>query len=157
MNRKILAILSVLIVLASISAVSAFGMDDLLGGSSDEAKNVTIDGMDFQIPAGFEEDPSYESVNEKSSVGGLEYTYNQKLFANDENQTVAILVGDYGDYEVTDDVIQVIADEKQTIKGIDGFTTDKDGVYIFAYPKDGKLVVLTATEDNLFEDFLIAE
>ena len=47
-------------------------------------KNVTIDGIDFNLPDGFSEDVSSESVNETSSVGGFEYKYNQKLFENDK-------------------------------------------------------------------------
>ncbi len=154
MNKKILAILGILIVAVSISTVSAglFGDD----GASD-LKNVTIDGIDFNLPDGFSEDVSSESVNETSSVGGFEYKYNQKLFENDKQDYVSILVGDYGEYKVTDEIVSTVADEKQTINGIDGYTADKDGIHIFAYPKNDKLVVLTATEKDLFDDFLIAE
>lgn len=156
MNKKIILALTLVVIAASITAVSAFSLDDLTGGSS-EPEKITIDGIDFQVPDGFTEDPLYESVNETSSQGGVEYTYNQKLFENDKNQSVSILVGDYGEYKVTDDVIQVVADEKKTINGIDGYTAEEDGIYIFAYAKNDKLVVLTATEDNLFDQFLIAE
>ena len=56
MNKKILAILVLLIVATSISAVSAFDLGSLFGGAQNET--VTIDGVDFNIPAGFQEDPT---------------------------------------------------------------------------------------------------
>ena len=56
MNKKILAILALLIVAASISAVSAFGLSDIFGGAQNET--VTVDGVDFNVPAGFNEDPT---------------------------------------------------------------------------------------------------
>lgn len=156
MNKKIILALTLIVIAASVTAVSAFSLDDLAGGSS-EPEKITIDGIDFQVPDGFTEDHAYESVNETSSQGGIEYTFNQKLFENDKNESVSILVGDYGEYKVTDDVIQVIADEKKTISGIDGFTAEDSGIYIFAYAKNDKLVVLTSSEDDLFDQFLIAE
>ena len=45
MNKKILAILALLIVATSIGAVSAFDLSDLFGGAQNET--VTIDGVDF--------------------------------------------------------------------------------------------------------------
>ena len=56
MNKKILAILVLLIVATSISAVSAFDLGALFGGAQNET--VTLDGVDFNIPAGFLEDPT---------------------------------------------------------------------------------------------------
>lgn len=56
MNKKIIAILALLIVATSITAVSAFDLGDIFGGAKNET--VKIDGVDFNVPAGFKEDSS---------------------------------------------------------------------------------------------------
>lgn len=158
MNKKIIAILSILVIAASVSAVSAFGFDDLVGGgSSDEPKTVEIDGFEFALPDDFKEDTSYEAIDEKSETGNVEYTYCQKLFQNDKGDSVSILVGDYGDLKVTDSVVSAISGEKTTIKGIDGYLSEESGIFIFSYPKDDKLVVITADNEDQIEGFIIAE
>ena len=69
MNKKIIAVLSLLIVVAGASAVSAFGFDDILGGDSNN-ETVTIDEFEFNIPAGFEETgtPMHDNVSQSGSV-----------------------------------------------------------------------------------------
>ena len=57
MNRKIFAILTLLIVATSITAVSAFDLGDIFGGES-KNQTVTISGIDFNIPEGFVEEPT---------------------------------------------------------------------------------------------------
>ena len=153
MNRKILAILGILVLAVSVSAVSAFGLDDLVGGSS-EAQNVTIDGFEFPIPSGFEENVTLDVVDEKASVGGVDYTYCQKAFENDNGDIVSILVADYGEYEVNDEVVSVMGGEKTTINGIEGYISENEGIHIFAYPKEDKLVVITADNENDIDGFV---
>lgn len=158
MNRKIIAILAILVMAVSVSAVSAFGFDDLVGGdSSDEPKTVEIDGFEFALPDDFKENSSYEAINEKSETGNVEYTYCQKLFENSKGDSVSILVGDYGDLKVTDSIISTLGGEKTTIKGIDGYMSEESGISIFSYPKDDKLVVITADNEDQIEGFIIAE
>lgn len=152
MNKKILALLTLLVIAASASAVSASGFDDLLGG---ENETVTIDGFDFNIPAGFKEDANYSAENEKTSIGSVSYTFNQKLFEKG-SIAVSILVANYGENKVTDEIVKSIGGKKATINGIDGYSDKKDDIYIFSYAKDDKLVTITSTDEKIISDFLIA-
>lgn len=153
MNKKILALLTLLVIVASASAVSAFGFDDLLGGGENET--VTIDGIDFNIPAGFKEDTNYSAENEKTSVGSVSYTFDQKLYEKGDT-AVSILVADYGENKVTDEIVGSIGGEKETIKGINGYSSVENNIYIFSYAKDDKLVTITSTDEKVISDFLIA-
>lgn len=154
MNKKIFFTLLVLLIAAvGLTCVSAFDLGFL--DSSDENETVTIDGIDFNVPNGFEEDPDYEYVNETSSSGAVTYVMNGKTFEKGD-QFITILVSDYGEMKVTDEVIASLGGEKVTINDIDGYEDTDEGYVTFSYPKDGKLVVLSSDDDTLFEDFLIA-
>ena len=143
--KKILAILAILVLAVSVSAVSAFGLDDLAGGSS-QPQNVTVDDFEFPMPAEFKENVTFDVVDEK--------TYCQKAFQNEKGDFVSILVGDYGEYTVDDDVISLMGGEKTTISGVDGYISENEGIHIFAYPKEDKLVVITADNENDIDGFV---
>jgi len=151
-NKKILALLTLIVLAASVSAVSAFGFDDLLGG---ENETVTIDGIDFNIPAGFKEDANYSAENEKTSIGSVSYTFDQKLYEKGST-AVSILVADYGENKVTDEIVGSIGGEKATLNGIDGYSSKENDIYIFSYAKNDKLVTITSTDEKVISDFLIA-
>ena len=156
MNKKIIAILSLLIVLMSITAVSAFGLDDLLGDNRPD-QNITIDNIKFQLPAEFEEDKNYESINEKASQGGVEYTYSQKTFQNDDGNSISILVGDYGEYKVTDEIVSVMGGEKTTINNVTGYLSHEDDIIVFGAAKNNKLIVITAEDEDDIGEVTIIE
>lgn len=89
MNKKILVILSLLIVVTSITAVSAFDLGDLFG--SDENKTVTIGGLDFNVPAGFEESNSNVTHDSADSLKKEGYNVTEKIYAN-ESSAIFIFV-----------------------------------------------------------------
>ena len=93
-------------------------------------------------------------------------------FEDDKKEkAIYILVGDYRDYNVTDQVIEYVLDgmdyEKKTINGHDGYlvqqnTTDSSAlmeteqpVYMFVYEENGDLVFIGATDESYFGDILI--
>ena len=153
MNRKIIAVLSLLILVAGASAVSAFSFDDLMGGDSNET--VTIGGFDFNLPNGFEEDASYSKEKESASVGSIDYTYDQKVFERGST-AVSILVADYGENKVTDEVVAAIGGNETTIAGTDGYLDFSNNIYAFSYAKNDKLVTITSSDKDVIGDFIIA-
>ena len=60
MNRKFLMLL-ILISIFSITAVSAFSFEDLFGGG--ENQTVEVDGIEFNVPAGYSENTTEEIIN----------------------------------------------------------------------------------------------
>ncbi len=143
MNKKILGVLLVLIATVAIGSVVY------------ASETVTIDGFDFNVPDGFTEDESHETVNVEKEIGGIKYVNNGKLFQNSEGDVVNILVADYGDYEVTDEIAAGVADEPKTIGGIDGYIQQNGTFTSFDYAKDGKLVVITTNNEDAIEGFII--
>jgi len=61
MNKKIFTIFALILLVASISAVSAFDLGDLFGSGKNET--ITLDGVKFNIPAGYKEDQSNTTNN----------------------------------------------------------------------------------------------
>lgn len=45
---------------------------------------------------------------------------------------------------------------KTTINGIDGYTSVDDEFNSFSYAKDGKLVIVSSTDKELIDDFVVA-
>lgn len=156
MNRKIFAILSLAIVaVVCMGTASALDLGSLFGGedAASETQNVTIDGINFTIPSSFEENKSMELVDAPMETIGIEYTVNEKTFADSKN-IVSILVGDYGDYKMSDDVLELMGGEKTTMNGVDGYLGQKDGFHTFTYSKDDKLVAIVSTSSEIIGDFL---
>ena len=147
MNRKILVILSLIIVVVASGVIYAASTEN----------TVEIDAFEFNIPDGYVEDVTAESMDEKTSSGGVDYTFCQKLFEKGNGDVISILVADYDGYEVTDEVVSVMGGEKTTINNVSGYLNEDNGIHIFSYPKDKKLVTITATDKDIFKDVVIEE
>ena len=147
MNKKVLVILSLLVIMAGTSIIYAASNEN----------TVQVDEFEFNIPDGFVENVTAEAVNEKTSSGGVEYTYCQKLFEKGLFEAISILVAEYGGYEVTDEIVSAMGGEKTTINDVDGYLGNESGIFKFSYPKEGKLVTITATDKELFDEIVIKE
>ena len=150
MNKKILIICALLIVVTSISAVSAFDLGDLFGSSGNET--VTIEGVNFNIPAGYKED----STNTFNIVEGFideGYDFDGKVYAKDNTQ-VGIYVYNYSSLNV-DEILGDFANET-TINNVGGYMEFDDNTYAFAYTKDNCVVLVASNDQNAISDFIIA-
>ena len=170
-NRiAIIAILAILTVVLA-GSVSAFDLGFLSGGDS-EPQEITVGGIDFSIPAGFNENEEYKMVNEKSNTSGIDYYMSSAGFEDDSKQkAIYILVGDYDEYNVTDEIIEYVLDdmdyEKKTINGHDGYLVQQstssssslmaveEPIYMFVYEENGDLVFIGATDESYFGDVII--
>ena len=151
MNKKLLFGMSLIILaIFAIGSVSALDLGFLSGGE----KTVTIGGIDFKIPDGFSEDVDKELVNESNVQSGVTYITNSKLFEKDDT-LMTILVADYEDYEVTDDIAKEVGENATTIDGVDGYLKEDGFFYVFNYAKDGKLVVLSTNDIDIIGDFIV--
>lgn len=152
MNKKIFAVCALLIVVASISAVSAFDLGDLFG--TNENKTVTIEGIDFNIPAGYKED----STNPFNIIEGFideGYNIDGKVYTKD-NTDVGIFVYKYNSSDSdNDDILSNFANET-TINDVGGFIEFEDDYYVFVYTKDNSVVLIASNDKNVIGDFMIA-
>ena len=168
-----IAILAILAILTVVLAGSASAFDlGFLGGSDSEPQQVTVGGIDFNIPAGFTENEDYRMENESAS-SGTDYYMSAAGFEDDSKaNAIYIMVADYGEYNVTDDVIAYVADtmdgEKKTINGHSGYIARQtsaesdssmldvdDDVYVFIYEQNGDLVFIGATDQAYFDDVVL--
>ncbi len=149
----ILAILTIFTVVLAGSA-SAFDLGFLSG--DDEPTEVTIEGIKFNIPSGFQEDKVNSIENETAHSGTITYTMNGKTYENAKGEAIAIVIADYGDYNVTDEILSQVADDKKTVNGVDGYVTVDNNCTVFAYEENGDLVTVTTTDDSLLETIVVA-
>ena len=169
-----IAIIAILAILTVVLAGSASAFDlGFLGGGDSEAQQITVGGIDFNIPAGFTENEDYKMDNEKSnSTTGVDYTMSAVGYEDDSKQNaIYVLVGDYGDYNVTNEIVEYVLDdmdyEKKTINGHDGYLVQQNTtgssslmateqpVYMFVYEENGDLVFIGATDESYFGDVII--
>ena len=148
----LLALFAIVIV----GTASAFDLSSLLGGdSSGEAQEITIEGINFTIPEGYSSDPTSVFENVTTKTGSVSYTMNGQTFKNDAGDEIAILVADYGDLNVTDDILKQVSDSKKTIKDYNGYVK-KDGKYtVFSYIEEGDLVTVTVSDESVLEKVLV--
>jgi hypothetical protein len=146
MNKKILAVFGILAIVM-VGCACATDSDDSLDSNA-----VTISGVNFTIPEGFTEDVDDAIVNESDSDDGNNYVTNGKSYSDDDGNLLLITVSEY-EQNITDDLVDDIGDEK-TIGNVTGYFDDMGFLSLFSYVQDGKVVVLTATEENLIEEAL---
>lgn len=150
MNKKIFTVFALLIVVASISVVSAFDLGDLFGTSQNET--VTIEGIDFNIPAGYKED-SKSTFNIIEGFIDEGYDFDGKVYAKDNTQ-VGIYVYNYSSLDA-DDLLGEFSNET-TINNVGGFMEFDDNDYVFVYTKDKCIVLIVSNDQNVIGDFIIA-
>lgn len=154
MNKKILAILALLIFVTSITAVSAFDLGSLFGGEDNET--VSIGGIDFNIPAGFKEDPTHSTNKLVDPLKEMGVNVTGKGYEKDST-AVLIIVANYSDVGISDDeALSGFDGNNTTINGVDGIYEEDSGDSCFGYTKDKCLVLVTSNDKNVIGDFLIA-
>lgn len=143
MNKKLLGILLILVAVVATGSVFA-------------AQSIDVDGYKFNLPSNFEEVPSLACANEKMENDGVTYTANSKAFQDktDNDEAINILVAKYDGFNVDDEILSQMGTPK-TINGINGYFSENETMAMFTYAKDGKAIIMTASDDDLFEDFLI--
>ena len=155
MNRKIFAILTLLIVATSITAVSAFDLGDIFGGES-KNQTVTISGIDFNIPEGFVEEPTNITNELADTIKQHGVNFNVKGYVKDST-IVGLFVVNYDQFGLSEDMIlSLIGGNATKINNVEGFTLVDDGLYMFYYPKDKSIVVISSNDENVIGDFIIA-
>ena len=153
MNRKtIFGISLLLIAVFAIGSVSAIDFGSFLGGEQNQT--VTIDGIDFNIPDGYKEDPNHETVNQTNQKGIVTYITNGKLYEKG-NTIVSLLVADYGDYKVTDEIAASVGGDTKTLNNVSGYSSQNGQLYVFDYAKNDKLVILSSNDENAIGDFIV--
>lgn len=154
MNKKILAVLALLIFVASISAVSAFDLSDIFGGGQNET--VTIDGVDFNIPAGFELDPTNTTDKAVEPLVKEGAQISSKGYIKDDNTAVGLFVINVTNGLTNEQALEAIGGNETTINNVTGNIKQDEDIFLFNFEKNDRIVIISATDENLIGDFLIA-
>lgn len=159
MNKKILVILTFFILIAGMSTACAFNINDfsnVLFGAPKEG--VTLAGVDFNIPDGFSEVENESVYNEQVNNPNLDLNFSSKVYTNVSGDAIILSVS-ASNTPAEDNYARDIAGDdanKTTINGIEGYEYTDPGFDGFSYVKDGKLVILSSTDKELFKDVIVA-
>ena len=156
MNKKLLSILAILIVVGSVSAVSAFDLGDIFG-SGNEKQTVTIEGLKFNIPEGYNETKvpdNVSSIFDMFNENGGNLTVKSFTKNDDDTKVITITVaGNLSDSEM--EFFGNSNGNKTTIAGINGtLNKELDDVTVFTYQKDGKAVSISTAGNDVIEEVL---
>lgn len=158
MNKRIFAILSlVILAIICMGTASAFDLGSLFGGdNSSTGENITIDGTNYYIPAGFEEIKNESRNNHSEYINSIKVLTNGKTYANNKTaEVISICIATYEGLEVIDDTARDVGNEKKTIKGVDGYTYEDGNITGFVYANNGKLAIITTNNATLIDQVIV--
>ena len=160
MNKKFLVLLRLCVVIVSMSSACAFDLNSVsdLFINNGDATNVTISGIDFNIPSGFTEALNESVENQTTDNPYINYSMSSKTFLNVDGDAIEIAVSGSDDVQADDDFAKEAAmgGNKTTINGVDGYEFSDIDFNGFTFAKDGKLVILLATNKELLNDVVVA-
>ena len=153
MNKKIIAILALLIVATSITAVSAFDLGDIFGGNQNET--IKIDSVDFNIPAGFKEDSTntLDKIMEPLKEDGGQIS--SKAYTKD-NDAVGLFVINVTNGLTNNEALKAMGGDKTIINNVTGNLKKDDDISMFIFEKNDRIVMISSNDEKLIGDFLIA-
>jgi hypothetical protein len=158
MNKKIL-VLFLFVAIVSMSTACAFDFNDLFNPSSNDSagENVTIYGIDFNIPDGFSEVTNESIDNEADDNPYVDYNISSKTYANTQGDVIMISASS-SDISANDSFAKDASEggNKATINGVDGYTFSDSGFEGFTFAKDGKLVIISVSDKQLLNDVVVA-
>lgn len=153
MNRKVLAILTFLVLIAGASAVSAFDLEDLFKVE----QTARVGDIEFNIPEGFNVDQNSSKENDTFEENhNSSYTLSTGKFINSSGDIIKISVSKPGNIDVTDEVIKSLSDNKtkMTVNGVTGYDVTIDGLDGIVYAKHGKIVFINVSDKKLLKDVI---
>ena len=154
MNFKYLLIIGLAIVIIAVSPLAAADDDDVsMLDALDivaftEDTNVTIDGINFNVPKGFGEQKDIRRDDDVYTLGNEEVTLSNYQYLNEDGDFLNLQVISMKDKNVSMD--SLTPDDgavKKTINGKEGFYTESDDMAIFMYAQDGKSVQVSGDKD----------
>lgn len=145
--KKYLAVLLFFLLIAGVSATEDIDF-------SDTNTTVTLDGVNFNIPAGFGELKNL-SVNEKDENGVVKLG---SFFTNPDNDLLMVSVVT-ANQEINGDLTNYLPENvsayNRTIDGHDGIRWQDSGEEFFLYVQGNDVVIIEAPSESYFEDMIL--
>lgn len=150
----------VLIGILALIFIIALGSVSATAAPSGSEKNVTLDGITFNIPEGYQIMDNYTENNLTVPLeDGVEYIFNERGYNNSEGKEFMVTVSTFlneSDYKIPQLTAYMLGAEK-TVNGVKGHMSDSEHRFTtFAYVVDGgKLVMMSAEDPNLFDKIVV--
>lgn len=114
----------------------------------DADTNVTIDGINFNVPKGYGEQKDIAKDDDTYSLGNSEVTLSNHQYLSEDGKLLSLQVIFTSDKNFTVDKLpSEDGMVKKTINGKEGMYSESDGVAMFVYTQDGKYVQVAADKD----------
>ena len=161
MKKIIIVLIALIAIGVSIGAVSAEGFSFSFGSESNSDggdfslnnDKLSLQGMDFKVPAGFKENESSRMVANATEAFGEKCKEScTEFYNNDTNFFVKVFFADDGKF----DDLKVNDATNKTIAGHEGFISEKEGRTLFDYLVDGKIVEINSPDQQTLESILKA-
>ena len=154
MNIKNFLVMGLVIAIMTLAPLSAaddddIGMLDALDITPFDADtNVTIDGINFNVPKGYGEQKDIAKDDDTYSLGNSEVTLSNHQYLSEDGKLLSLQVIFTSDKNFTADKLpSEDGMVKKTINGKEGMYSESDGVAMFVYTQDGKYVQVAADKD----------
>ncbi len=154
MNIKNFLVMGLVIAIMTLAPLSAaddddIGMLDALDITPFDADtNVTIDGINFNVPKGYGEQKDIAKDDDTYSLGNSEVTLSNRQYLSEDGKLLSLQVIFTSDKNFTVDKLpSEDGMVKKTINGKEGMYSESDGVAMFVYTQDGKYVQVAADKD----------
>ena len=113
-----------------------------------EDTNVTIDGINFNVPKGYGEQKDLAKDDDKYNLGSEEVTLSNHQYLNEKGDMLNLQVIFIKDKNYTmDSLTPENGSVKKTINGKEGFYSEQDDTAMFMYAQDGKSVQVVGKKD----------
>ena len=126
----------------------------VVGIASLNSGDISLNGVNFNIPDGFEENVDLRKDNELMPiVGGFLINYNFRGYEADNGDAIAIGVSTGNGLSLTEDVMFSMAPgaTKKTINSHEGAFSKVDRGYRFMYLDGEKFVQVIVSDESIFE------
>lgn len=154
MNIKNFLVMGLVIAIMTLAPLSAaddddIGMLDALDITPFDADtNVTIDGINFNVPKGYGEQKDIAKDDDTYSLGNSEVTLSNHQYLSEDGKLLSLQVIFTSDKNFTADKLpSEDGMVKKTINGKEGMYSESDGVAMFVYTQDGKYIQVAADKD----------
>ena len=154
MKFKCFLIIGLAIAIIAVGPLSAVDDDDVSMLSAlditpfNDDTNVTIDGINFNVPKGYGEQKDIAKDDDKYNLGNEEITLSNHQYLNKDGDMLSLQVISIKDKNYTSDSLTPEdGTVKKTINGKEGFYSEQDGIAMFMYAHDGKSVQVTGDKD----------
>jgi hypothetical protein len=118
-------------------------------------ETVTIDGVDFNIPDGFEVDPTNTTQKAVESLIEDGAQIESKGYVKGDT-AIGLFVVNITNGLTNEQALKVMGGDNTTINNVTGYLKKDGDITLFNFEKNDRIVVISSSDEKIIGDFLIA-